>query len=207
MPTASSPARTRLQLSLLGILFLAPFFSAYIAVFLFDWRPAGGGALNYGQLVHPARPVPEILFHDPAGRPVAGQPLRDKWTLVQRVQGGCADACLRDLVLSRQTRTSLNEKRERVRRVLIADAATDLAGLQAGLAAEHPDLVWLRDSASGQAQAFFAEAPANALLLIDPNGNWLMWYPPVAADQASVQKHFKGMQKDITKLLRLSSMG
>lgn len=207
MPQSSSPARTRLQLSLLGVLFFAPFFSAYIAVFLFDWHP-GGATLNYGRLLSPARTVPALALRDADGQRLAGDPLRGKWTLVQLLKGGCSEDCRRELVLSRQTRTSLNDKRERVQRVVIADAATDLTALKAELAAEHPDLVWLRDTGPGaEAAGFFSELPAHALILLDPRGNWLMWYPPVAADPAAIQKDFKGLQKDINKLLRLSSMG
>lgn len=207
MPNASSPARTRLQLSLLGLLFFAPFFGAYVAVFVFDWRP-GGGRLNYGELVNPARPTPEIRLRDAAGQTLDGNPLRDKWTLVQLLKGGCDEDCRRELVLSRQTRTTFNDRRERVQRLVIADEGTDLAALQAELSAEHPDLIWTRDASAGErAHEFFAEVPSNALLLLDPRGNWLMWYPPVAPEQDAIQRDFKGMQKDINKLLRLSSMG
>lgn len=207
MTATPSPLRTRLQVSLLALLFFLPFFGAYFAVFVMGWQP-GGERVNYGELVHPARPVPvfSLLTVDGALHPVDA--LRGKWSLVQLLRGGCDDACRRELVLSRQTRIALNDKRERVQRVVIADAATDLVAIRSQLGADHPDLTWLRDAQVGtKAMDFFAGIPAHALLLVDPNGNWMMWYPAAKPDQDAIQRDFKGLQKDINKLLRLSSIG
>ena len=207
MTALPSPLRTRLQVSLLALLFFLPFFGAYFAVFVLGWQP-GGERVNYGQLVHPARPLPVFSLRTVEAGLHTGDALRGKWTLVQLLRDGCDDACRRELVLSRQTRTALNDKRERVQRVVIADAATDLAALKAQLGADQPDLLWLRDAEHGvRALEFFAGIPPHALLLIDPNGNWLMWYPAANPEQDSIQKDFKGLQKDINKLLRLSSIG
>lgn len=207
MTAPSSPLRTRLQVSLLALLFFLPFFGAYFAVFVLGWQP-GGERLNYGQLVHPARPVPVFSLRAVDGGLHPVDALRGKWTLVQLLRGGCDEDCQRELVLSRQTRTALNDERERVQRVAIADPATDLAAIQAQLGTDQPDLLWLRDAELGaKAMEFFAGIPPHALLLVDPNGNWMMWYPAVNADQDAIQKDFKGLQKDLGKLLRLSSMG
>lgn len=207
MTATPNPLRTRLQVTLLALLFFLPFFGAYFAVFVLGWHP-DGERVNYGQLVHPARPVPVFSLRTAEGGLHPVDALRGKWTLVQLLRGGCDEACRRELVLSRQTRTALNDRRERVQRVVIADAVTDLAALKTQLGADQPDLVWLRDAELGaRALEFFADAPPNALLLVDPNGNWMMWYAPVAADQESIQKTFKGLQKDLNKLLRLSSIG
>ncbi|ROH91810.1 hypothetical protein ED208_05365 [Stagnimonas aquatica] len=207
VPPGHSQLRSRAQLILLAVLFFAPFVSAYIAVFVFDWRP-GGERTNYGQLVTPARPTPVIALRDAAGQPLASDPLREKWSLVQLLRGPCDEACHRELVLSRQTRLALGRQRERVQRVLIADDPARLAELRERLGAEQPGLLWLLDAETGP-KAFeqFADLPANALLVLDPHGNWLMWYPPVGEGEAAVQQDFKGLQKDINKLLKLSHIG
>lgn len=199
--------RSRIQFVLLGVLFFAPFVLAYSAFWLFpNWTPQG--RVNYGQLITPALPVPKLALLDAAGQPVTEDPLRGKWTLVQRVTGDCDEACRRELVLTRQLHAALGVKRERVQRVVIADEGVDIAALKVRYGAEQPDLLWLRDApaASPSAAVFFANAPANAVMLVDTLGNWLMIYPH-AADAEAVKRDFKGMQKDINKLLRLSSIG
>lgn len=197
--------RSRIQFVLLGVLFFAPFVLAYSAFWVFpDWTPQG--RVNYGQLITPSRPVPVLALRDSGGQVLASDPLRDKWTLVQLVTTDCDEACRRELVLTRQMVATLGVKRERTQRVLIAADGVDLAALKARYSAEQPDLQWLRDTPGNAAAAFFADTPANSVMLVDPLGNWLMVYPH-AADEAAVKEDFKGMQQDINKLLRLSSIG
>lgn len=196
--------RSRAQFVLLGMLFFAPFVLAYSAYWLFpNWTPEG--RTNYGQLIVPAKPVPALALNDAEGKPLAADPLRGKWTLVQLLPADCTEACRRELVLTRQIHAALGVKRERVQRVLIAAANVDVAALKARYAAEQPDLLWLSDT-SGNAAHFFADTPADSVMLIDPLGSWLMVYPH-AADEDAVKRDFRGMQKDINKLLKLSSIG
>lgn len=212
--TSSSPApavinrtRSRIQFLLLGALFFAPFVLAYSAYWLFpDWTPQG--KVNHGQLLNPTVALPVLALRDAEGQPLASDVLRGKWTLVQLVRGDCDEACRRELILTRQLHAALGVKRERVQRVLIATDGADIAALQARYGAEQPDLLWLRDAPSGSATAaavFGSTAPHSAML-VDPLGTWLMVYPH-AADEEAVKRDFKGMQKDINKLLRLSSIG
>ncbi len=198
-------SRSRLQFVLLGVLFFAPFVLAYSAFWLFpNWSPQG--RVNYGQLITPARPAPALALRDVEGLPLATDALRGKWTLVQLVANDCDQACRRELILSRQMVAALGVKRERVQRLLIAADSVDIAALKTRYGAEQPDLLWLRDTPANAAAAFFSGTPAHSVLLLDPLGNWLMVYPH-AADEAAVRSDFKGMQKDLNKLLRLSSIG
>lgn len=196
--------RSRAQFVLLGMLFFAPFVLAYSAYWLFpNWTPEG--RTNYGRLIAPAKPAPVLALTDAEGKPLATDPLRGKWTLVQLLPADCTEACRRELVLTRQIHATLGVKRERVQRLLIAGPSVDVAALKARYAAEQPDLLWLSDS-SGNAARFFADTPADSVMLVDPLGSWLMVYPH-AADEAAVKRDFKGLQKDINKLLKLSSIG
>jgi len=108
-------------------------------------------------------------------------------------------------VLTRQLHTALGSKRERVQRVAIVPAGADVAALAASLAKTHPDLRWMQDAPGDAATTLFGGG-SHATLLIDPLGTWLMRYPH-AADEAAVKRDFRGMQKDINKLLKLSSIG
>ena len=197
--------RSRVQFVLLGLLFFAPFLLAYSAFWLFpDWTPKG--RLNYGQLLSPTQSAPAMAFTDADGKQLAIDPLRGKWTLVQLVIADCDDACRRELVLTRQIHAALGVKRERVQRVLIAANGVDAAALKARFGAEQPDLIWLHDAPGNPAIRFFSGSPDHSVMLVDPLGTWLMVYPH-AADEAAVKRDFRGMQKDINKLLKLSSIG
>jgi hypothetical protein len=202
-----SRTRSRAQFLLLATLFFAPFVSAYVLVFFYpDWRP--DGQVNYGQLVNPAKTIPTLALRNVQGQPLTKNPFDGQWTLLQIQSGPCEDACRRELTLSRQIYTTLGAKRERVQRALLAVGEADIADTQTQLGAEQPGLLWFRDAASGPSlAALLAGAPANALLVIDPLGTWLMFYPPVAADEPAVQRDFKGIQKDLNKLLKLSHIG
>ena len=197
--------RSRAQFVLLGLLFFAPFVLAYSAYWLFpNWTPQG--RVNYGQLLSPTHSAPLIAFTDAEGKPLATDPLRGKWTLVQIVTTDCDDACRRELVLTRQVHAALGVKRDRVQRVLMVAESVDIAALKARYGREQPDLLWLHDAPGNPAMQFFAGQPAHSVMLVDPLGTWLMVYPH-AADEAAVKRDFRGMQKDINKLLKLSSIG
>jgi hypothetical protein len=201
MPTAQpSVLRGRLQFLLLATLFGAPLLAAFVLYFYFpDARPEG--ATNYGQLIDPARPLPALHLIEADGQPADGAALQRKWTLLTRAAGDCDESCAAKLVMTRQTRLALNEKRERVQRVLLLQDPARLAELKVRLGAEHPDLRILADR-DGAAARFFDDGESVAEL-IDPLGNWLMTYPVGRPDQDD----FKGLQKDIKRLLRLSHIG
>lgn len=198
-PTEHPVGRGRGQFLLLATLFFAPLLLAIVFYFFAPgWQPTH--KTNYGQLVTPARPLPELQLLDAAGQPKDREALRGKWSFVYLAGNACETACLQKLYQIRQIRTLLNEKRQRVQRVYLAP---DLAGLKAGeeaLKKEHPDLVFLAASGRGEDLGRFLEArDPQALYLIDPLGNWLMVYPGDAQSP--------GILKDIKKLLRLSQIG
>lgn len=169
----------------LFLLFFLPIFGAIALYFYFpEWIPSG--KTNYGELVTPARPAPAFA-----------EPLKGRWTYVQLADDGCAAECLQSLAQFRQIRLALNEKRERVQRVVLVPSEAAAAALGAALKAEHPDLQVIA-VADGSARAFFAPQTPTVYLL-DPNGNWLMSYPAGAES--------RGIFKDIKRLLKLSQIG
>ena len=203
-PRPINRTRSRIQFVLLGVLFLAPFVLAYSAYWLFpDWAPQH--KVNYGTLLNPTRSTAGLVLLDAAGGPQGERVLRDKWTLVQLVPGVCDSACERELVLTRQLHAALGTKRDRVQRIVIVPADADLAALIARYEKEQPDLRWLKDAPGNAATTLFGGS-AHGVMLVDPLGTWLMTYPH-AADETGVKRDFKGMQKDINKLLKLSSIG
>ena len=191
----NQPSRARLKLLLLAALFFAPVVGA-IGIFFYapEWF---SGRVNYGTLVSPARPVPDLALADAAGAP-APEALLHKWSLVYLARATCDEACNARLVLTRQVRLALNEKRVRVQRVYLAPDAAAAARAKAELSAEHPDLV-IVVGAGPAAKDFFQPTDPQALYLVDPLGNWLMAY-------TGAVEH-KGLHRDLKKLLRISQVG
>lgn len=195
---SANPRSGRRMFWLLAFLFGAPVASAYLLYYAFpQWAP--GGRTNYGVLHTPVRQLPEARLLDADGAPPAAHPLIGTWTLLYVARGPCGEDCRQRLVLGRQMRTALNEKRTRVQRVYLDAAPERLREVREQLAPEHPDLRWLTDPSASLAGSLPAEP--DAYFLVDPRGNWVMTYPYVAG-AARLQADFRGMQKDIKKLLK-----
>ncbi len=199
-----APPRNRKQFLLLLAIFLMPVLAAYAVYFLFPGlRPTG--TTNYGQLLPQARPLPALELRDAEGKPADAGLFKGKWSLVQVGTADCADTCRGQAHLSRQVRTALALNARRLQRIYIAPDAEALAAAKALLPpAEHPDLLLLADAgaAGNRAAGFFLPGQPDALYLVDPLGNWFMFYPP-KADQAA---DFKGIGKDLKKLLNQSQV-
>jgi cytochrome oxidase Cu insertion factor (SCO1/SenC/PrrC family) len=198
--------RGRYRLLLLLLLFAAPVIGAYA---LYFWAPEGWrptGRTHHGRLISPARPVEALVLHDVDGARLDANLFRGKWTLLM-IGPECATACVKQLYDTRQVRTALGKNTPRVQRVYVATRRSGLGTLQALAASQHPDLK-LAVAEDAEAYAIdrqFAvdgrspQKNANDLYLLDPHGNWLMYY---TADDPP-----KGLLTDLKKLLRLSNIG
>ncbi len=203
---AGHDRRQRRLLVGIALLFFAPLaVSFYLYYGRDNWRP--GGRVNRGDLIDPARPLPEIPLPIAATSGAASRTspdfLRRKWTLLYWGTGGCDERCRVRLYDMRQVRLALNRDMTRVQRVFVAEGVCcDFDYLNS----QHPDLVTLRDTAEAARllavfPAIDGVAPRNAdrIYLIDPLGNLMMSYAPTAKP--------KGMLEDIKRLLGLSSVG
>ena len=177
-------------------LFLLPLIASFILYYGLHWAPAG--TTNHGELLQPARPLPQVELPDLDGRFVADA-FRGHWTLVYVNDGRCHQACRDSLVFMRQTRLSLNQDMTRVERVLLVTSG--LAD-RVFLMREHPGLVAL-DGSGERAQLLLAEFPRDgddhALFVVDPLGNLMMRY--------DVRLPPRGLLSDLRQLLRLSHIG
>jgi cytochrome oxidase Cu insertion factor (SCO1/SenC/PrrC family) len=199
----SAVRRGRRRLVALAALFFVPLAIAFWMYYAPDgWRPSGDA--SKGDLIDPARPLPEISVPSMDGTPTGTGFLRGRWTMLYVGDGLCDERCRAALYLMRQTRIALNKDMDRVQRVfLVTGRCCD----RAFLAQEHPDLVVARvdDEASAGLLAPFpaydgvSVASAGRIYLVDPLGNLLMSYAPAAPDKA--------LLTDVKKLLRLSHIG
>jgi hypothetical protein len=201
MNAVNPPGRGRLQFLLLAALFAAPVIAAYVLFLNPEWAPSG--RTNYGQIVTPPRPLPDWSLLDVRGRPADVARLTGKWTLLYVGDGVCDQACEQRLILGRQFRLALNEKRDRVQRVYLSASVPELTETSQRLSEGHPDLIWLA-APPAAASGFFQPDGAGSYYLIDPLGNWVMTYPRHSLEDRPDQD-FRGMQKDIKKLLKYSA--
>jgi cytochrome oxidase Cu insertion factor (SCO1/SenC/PrrC family) len=213
---APAGRRSRAQVWILVGVFFAPLALAFLLYYgMGGWRPSG--STNHGELISPARPLPDVELPSLSGAPLAPETWHGKWTLLYVGDGRCDGRCRAALTLMRQTRLALNADMTRVRRVFIA---TGNCCDQAYLEAEHPGLlVALGDNAAGaELLSAFPDAPqardgvprdysrsahadhSGIVYVVDPLGNLMMRHPPQAPPA-------KGLLEDLRKLLKLSHIG
>jgi len=193
--------RKRTQFWIAAAIFLGPFIAAVVIYRWFpQWLPEG--RTNYGRMIDPPRPLPNLTLANPQGEPV--DPWKGHWTLVYVAPAVCEDACRERTHFGRQLWLAMNEKRVKLKRVYIAPDVDSIVQARDALAADNPDAVWLggTGTAGYDVRLFFEIADPEALYLVDPFGNWLMTYPQSPGPEG-LQRDFKGMQKDLNKLLKL----
>ena len=184
----ATTARTRRRLLLLAGIAIAPVVLSYLAYY-FVPRDA---RVNYGTLLA-TRPIEPIAGTLATGAAFSLADLRGRWVVLYAGSGRCADPCVDALYASRQARTIQNAERERIQRVyLVVDGESP----PTALIAEHPDLTVARvprNSVAGLPEGI------DRVYLIDPLGNYVLAWPS--------KPDIKAMAKDITRLLRASSIG
>jgi hypothetical protein len=197
-PPAPTPAQRRRQrLKLLAILLVcaAPVIASYLAYYVMP--PLG--RTNFGDLIEPQRPVPDLRLSAPDGAAFKFESLRGRWVLLQFDSGQCDAACLDKLYALRQQRTMTGKDRERIERVwLIGDAAA----LPAALAQDYAGTIALRADPAELGAVFPVEAGRRLqdyLYVIDPLGNLMMRFP-ATGEPARIRK-------DLGRLLKASRVG
>ncbi len=189
----------RVKFIALVAVFLAPFIGGWMALYVFEIRPESG---NYGTLV---RPVKKLQW--PVLESVTGVRYDDgfdkKWTFLLLTRQACAEQCRSNLYYMRQIRTLLGRDTARLQNVLISTPAID-DQLKAYLT-DYPNLVVIQGA--GQ-ESLFSQFQVNAteqagstprLYLVDPDDNYMMYYP-------AENDHYRILE-DIKKLMKLSQIG
>ena len=196
---------SRQALVVLGLLFMAPTFVAWVMHNSGEqgWRPEG--TTNQGNLVHPARPLtlPADMRH---GDIPLNDFLQGKWTLLYIGDADCDAVCQENLYKLRQIRIAQNENMRRVQTLFLVAADSLPAELNAFIGEQHRETAVVSLSAA-QAEQIAADfliedgsmLEAERTYFIDPLGNLMMYYPPDA--------DARGMLLDLKKLLKFSKIG
>jgi hypothetical protein len=171
----------------------APVVASYFTYYVV--RP--DGRRNFGDLIDPQRPLPDLNATTLDGRSVNLRTLKDQWLLISIAGGACDAACANHLYFQRQLREGLGKNKDRMERVWLVDDAQPVAdALQPALAGA----TVLRLPREALAQWLAPQAGAaleNHLYVVDPMGNWMMRFPPGVNLQTAPK-----IKKDLEHLMR-----
>ena len=189
-------ATGRWKMLLVLLVCAAPVVASYLTFYVI--RPEG--RRNFGELIDPQRPLPDLAALDLAGKPVNLRALQGQWLLVSVAGGACNDACARHLYLQRQLRETLGREKDRLDWVWLVSDGQPLADkLRAALAGatvlrvpEAALAAWLKPAPS--------HLLADHLYVVDPMGNWMMRFP-ANLDVPDAPK----AKRDLERLLRASN--
>ena len=196
-PPPPSHWRRYRTLYLLLAVCVAPVIASYTAYYLLP----PSGRTNYGALIEPQRPLPELTLRRLDGTAVPAASLRGSWLMVQVDGGACESACQKKLWQMRQVRLTTGKDADRVRRVWLI---VDDAPLATAVIREFDGTLFLH-ARSDEVAAFLplSDEPAAKLAdhiwLIDPLGNLMLRWPRDADPNR--------MKKDLIKLLKASGIG
>lgn len=158
------------------------------------------GRRNYGELIEPQRPLPEMTTVALSGEVAPLMALKGQWLLISVGGGACDTACQQRLYFQRQLRETLGKDKDRLDRVwLISDDAAPAASLLPAMAQATVLKVKAQDL-----QAWLPPATGHSLeahlYLVDPLGNLMMRFP-AQMDTVGAAK----AKRDLERVLRASA--
>lgn len=208
MPTASQtagadPQRTKLgRFKMLAVLLVcaAPVIASYFTYYVV--RPEG--RRNFGELIDPQRPLPDVAAIGVAGAAASERlNLRDlhgQWLLVSVASGECGPICEHHLYLQRQLREGLGREKDRLDWVWLVDDATPVRDALAPALKGATVLRVAHNALANWLAPASGHALADHLYLVDPLGNWMMRFP-AGLDTAGALK----AKRDLERVLRASA--
>ena len=174
----------------------APLIASYLTYYVI--KPQS--RTNYGELIDPRQyPIPPLGSTTLDGAPARLEDYKGKWIMLQVDRADCAEDCRKKLFTMRQLRLMQGKEMERVERVWLV---TDGAPIETLLLREYDGTDILRADAARLKAWLPVDAGTSAedhIYLIDPLGNLMMRFPKDPDPNK--------MKKDISKLLRASSIG
>lgn len=194
----AAPAQTRMgrwKMLLVLLVCAAPVVASYLTYYVV--RPEG--RRNFGELIDPQRPLPDVLAQAMDGNPVNLRALKDQWLLISVAGAQCDAICARHLYLQRQLREGLGKDKDRLDWVWLIDdsfpvPAEILPALKTATVLRVPATELQKWLSSAQGSKL-----SDHLYLVDPLGNWMMRFPAfLNAEQAPKVK------RDLERLMRAS---
>ena len=186
----------RWQMMAVLLVCAAPVIASYLTYYVV--RPEG--RRNFGELIQPQRPLPEMQARTLGGQPLALSSLKGQWLLVSVAGGQCNADCEEHLYLQRQLRESLGREKDRLDWVwLVNDAQAPRPALAPAMA-QGQVLRVDAQALAGWLQPAEGQRIEDHLYLVDPMGHWMLRMP-AALDRSNAAK----AKRDLDRLLRASS--
>ena len=190
--------RHRVKFIALVLVFASPFIAGWMALYVFELKPK---SINYGSLVQPVKRLQLPVLESVSGERFDNGFDR-KWTFLLFVRESCSEQCQSNLFYLRQIRTLLGRDTQRLQNVLVISGGAN-AELDTFLA-DYPNLVTINSDSEllySQFQISDVELVGSTprLYLVDPDNNFMMYYPPEI-------DHYRVLD-DIKKLMKLSQIG
>jgi len=174
----------------------APVIASYFTYYVV--RPEG--RRNFGELIEPQRPLPEIAGTTLDGQSVNLRALKGQWLLITVAGGACDPLCTNNLYLQRQLRESLGKEKDRLDRVwLINDAGVVPDALKPAL--KDATVLAVPSVSLGKWLEPQADKALDAhIYLVDPLGNWMMRFPANLTAEIAPK-----VKADLERLMRASA--
>ena len=196
---AANAANTRMgrwKMLMVLLVCAAPVVASYITYYLV--RPQA--RQNFGTLIDPQRPLPDMQAVEMAGKQTNVRALKGQWLLISVAGGNCDAQCQHHLYMQRQLREGVGKEKDRVDWVWLD---SDDAAIAPSLRPALTTATVLRVPAE-QLQTWLQSEQGTTLqdhlYVVDPLGNWMMRFPArIDVDQAPKVK------RDMERLLRASA--
>lgn len=174
---------------------ILPIAAAYFAYYVVP--PAGRS--NYGTLLQPQRPVPELPLANLDGTRFDLRQLAGKWIFVMVDDSDCDKPCTDKLLMMRQQRTMTGKDRDKIERVWLIP---DQEPLSIALMREYEGTHFVRAPVQPLREFLVLPSADNARLqdhlwLVDPQGNLMLRWPK--------DPHVNGVKRDLARLLKVSA--
>lgn len=175
--------RSRLTLITLVLVFLLPIIAAKLVL---DRHWYQGAATNHGTMIVPPLDIADVSTGLPA-----------EWRLGLLVDQECPAQCQQALHIMNQIDVALGKETERVTPTVIHTSTLPPT------LAQHPTITTVASSELAQR---LGEIPPHSLLIIDPLGLVVLYYP-THADAQRMRMEAKNVLADLRTLLKLSKVG
>lgn len=191
--------KTRVGLIFIATLFLlSPILAWMFYSGVIDLNFQAGQGKNRGELIHPARPLGEIILQDSKGGNIGEDNFLGQWSLLEIAPAPCVEACSRNIYRMRQIRLALGKDAHRVQRIVMS---ADLSESDKVIS-DNPGTLLFRitDGSRAMLKQFpgYSDGGISAIsgriYIIDPLANLMMQYPH-EADPSAVLKDLRHLLK------------
>ena len=150
------------------------------------------GTANHGTLLEPPLALADLDPRDDLGAPVSLESDKPIWRILLTAPNGCEDECRELMHYTRQIHIAMGKYQGRIERALLSSAPLD-----AGLAADYPDLKLLYTSASAVEALVSAgnQSASGTYFVVDPGG-WVILSYGADADGKDIMADLKFLLKN-----------